>query len=627
MPQSLQQAVLAAEDRSFYANRGFSPTGVVRAALNDLSGGARQGGSTITQQYAKNAFLTQAPTLTRKVKELFLAMKLGQSRSKSEILQDYLNTIYFGRGAYGVQSASQAYFGTDVTKLDPSQAAFLAGIVQSPNNYDPARGPAALKAAQSRWAYVLDGMVAQGWLPAADRAALTFPQVLPPRTENQYAGPTGYLIATAKQELLARKILTQDQLDRGGFAVQTTFVQEWQQAAEAAVAQNQPQGAKPGVRSALASVRPGTGELVAMYGGPDYVTQGFNDATQAANQVGSTLKPFVLAAALENGISLKSRFNGNSPREYPGTEYVRKGTVPNAVGPLPNEDNVSYGMIDLVKALTYSVNTVYMDVGLQVGPAKVRDALVRAGIPDTTKELSANPSIALGVARPSVVELANAYATLAAQGMRADVHVITQVVRANGGVAYQAAKSTQRAFAPDVVSDVTYAMQQVVTSGTGARARAVGRPVAGKTGTTDNNIAAWFAGFTPQLATAVDFFGADAKGNEVSLRDLVGKRVNGADFPTAVWTQYTKTVLQGQPVLPFPPPANVGTAINPSPTPTPTPTPTPVDTPTPTPTPTPSRVPTPTPTPTVTGKGSTTPKCVGVACIYPTTPPPTTGSG
>ncbi len=578
VPLTLQHAVLAAEDRQFYQHGGFSPTGIVRAAWNDLRGGSLEGGSTITEQLVKNYYLTQARTLKRKVDEFVVSIKIEQQLSKDQILEDYLNTIYFGRGAYGVQAAAQAYFRTDVQSLTPAQAAVLASILRSPGGYSPENHLGRL---QARWAFVLDGEVTEGWLTQQQRAAAKFPPIVP-RGVAGPSGPNGYLVAYVQSELAARGI-SADDLASGGLKIYTTIDKNAQAAAIASVNAERPGSDANGVRVGLASVDPKTGGIVAMYGGPDYGRpQYINDATQSIAQAGSTFKAFTLAAALENGITLNSRWDGKSGRVYTDANGSK-------TRPIANEDHKSYGRITLLQAIEDSVNTVFVDVENQpqVGAEKVVDAARRAGIPDDV-QIDPTLSATLGVASPTALDMASAFATFADGGLRNTPTAVQKVVAANGGILYQLTPRPTRQFTQDIAAQVDFALQKVVTDGTGTKARAVGRPVAGKTGTTDSNLSAWFVGYTPQLSTSVVLFRVAPNGRtRESLAGAGGVgRVNGGSFPAAIWTAYTSGALKGKPVEAFP-----VTTLPPAVTASPTPSPTvskPTGSPSPSPSPSPS---------------------------------------
>ncbi len=578
VPDHVQKAVLAAEDRSFYENRGISPTGIARAFWNNLRGGSTQGGSTITQQYAKNAYLSQERTYTRKMKEFFIAVKLDRRDDKDSILEDYLNTIYFGRGAYGIQTAAQTYFGKDAKNLTVEEGAVLASVIRSPANYDPVEDAERL---QGRFDYVLNGMVANGWLEAGERDGMQVPELA--EAKKPRGGTDFYLMDTVRRELKVNGFTDQD-IDLGGLRVTSTFDRRSQRAAVRAVRQERPRENARNVHIGLSAVQPGTGAVVAMYGGQQ--AGRLNEATQARVQPGSAFKAFTLSAALRDGISLKSRFWGNSPFDVPGTDKE-----------VNNEFDRDYGSsVDLVTATEESINTAFVDLSLEMGARKVVEAAVDAGIPEDTPGLTANAVTTLGTASVRNIDMATAYATIAAQGEAAQWYVVEKVKGANGGTRYQATPKTSRAFDEDVMADVTYALQQVVKGGTGAEAQSLGRPAAGKTGTAalrpDTTTSAWFVGFTPQLSAAVDFY----KGTGKADLDGVGGLPTffGGEYPARIWTAFMTAALQGKGVKDFPPPANVGDAVNPQPTSTPTPTETPTETPTPTDT---ATVVPPTPTP------------------------------
>ena len=608
IPEHVKQAIIAAEDRSFYDNRGVSPTGIARAFWSNLRGNSTQGGSTITQQYVKNYYLQPEQSYTRKIKEAFISIKIDQQLTKDEILASYLNTIYFGRGAYGIQTASQAYFGKNVQDLTPTESALLAGVVPAPNSWDPAKNPTK---AQDRWGYVLDGEVQLGFMDAATRAAQVFPPTVEPKKDELYRGPNGYILAAVRDEVLARTDLTEQDLDGAGLRITTTIDKTAQDAAVAAM--NDPKvyptkDRPPTLQAALTAIDPKTGAVRAMYGGPDYLARQRNAATQDIAQAGSTFKPFALVAGLEAGISLQTTFDGRNGQTFPGFDK-----------PVRNFGGSNFGQIDLLKATANSVNTVYVGLNEQVGPAKTVDVAVRAGLPQDTNGLEANPANVLGTSSPHPIDMAHAYATFAAQGMRTTPHLVASVSQ-DGAQVYQPDTKGQRVFAEDVMADTGVALQGVVRSGSGAYAKAVGRPVAGKTGTSSDNKSAWFVGYTPnQLAAAVALYNVGPNGEVLEMPSFGGVReITGGSFPVRIWTAFMKAALQGQPVEQFPPAANVGKAAEPTVTEAPTPTETPTATETPTQTPTPTE----TTTPTATASPSKTDKTTGPP--LPTEPVPTT---
>jgi hypothetical protein len=545
IPLNVRNAVLAAEDRSFYSNRAFSITGIARAVLNNLKGGSLQGGSTITQQYAKTAFLTPERTIQRKIKELVIAIKLENQLSKDQIFESYLNTIYFGRGSYGVQTASQQYFNRNVDQLTNAQAIVISCILRSPGFYDPSYSKENEERLKARFDYVLNGMIEAKTLTPEEAAKVKFPTVAPRVTSGSLSGPKGHIIEAVSKELKSLGF-TEEQLQVGGLTIKTTIDQRAQTAAVDAVNKLTPTKVPENLHIALLAIRPGTGEVVAMYGGSDYLKRQLNDATQAIALAGSTFKPFALIAALEAGIPLTSMWNGDSPQEFDdlGKPYV--------VG---NYGNEGWGQVDLLFATKHSINTVYVPLGQKAGLDRVVDAARRAGIPESVAMMP-TPSVALGPASPHVIDVANSYATFAAQGIKSKPYLVTSVIGSNKGVLYEGKPQTEEVFSKEVMADLTYALKSVVNGGTGAAALALGRPAAGKTGTSQSNASAWFSGYTPQLAATVSFFRDDATESLNGIGGLTS--VTGGSFPARIWTAFMKGALKGEPVMDFPAPSNIG---------------------------------------------------------------------
>ncbi|MFF1902522.1 transglycosylase domain-containing protein [Kitasatospora sp. NPDC058218] len=567
IPLDTQHAVVSAEDRSFYRNRGIDLKGMVRAGWNTLTGRGKQGGSTITQQYVKNYYLTQDRTIERKGRELFIALKVDQQRSKNQILTGYLNSSYFGRGAYGIQSAAHAYYGVDVSGLTLPQGAYLAALLQAPSAYDVKTAtPANRDKAVARWNYTLDGMVQLGFLTTADRAAITFPDPIDPQPATGLSGQSGYLVGVADDYLVSAGIIDTATLKAGGWRITTTFDKPRQDAFVGAVQQELTEELDPrarpatdtDVRVAGASVEPATGRVVAVYGGPDYAKQPYNDVLRQDNQIGSTFKAFDLAAGLTSGrssgdgrpITTETRYDGTSERPVTG------GPTPYAP---PNEDDIDYGNITLRHAMVKSVNSVYAQEGVDAGLAHVRETAVRLGIPDNVPGMDpANTSMTLGTATPSALNLAGAYAGLANHGQAYTPWSVSKLERVNTGGAIDVPKMPEHVpttaldrGAADAVTDV---LRDVVSPrGTGAAALDLGRPAAGKTGTTDSNLSAWFAGFTPELATTVGLFRENPKTHaKEPLSGTAGyERINGGAFPTRIWTAYMADALDGTDVQHF----------------------------------------------------------------------------
>jgi membrane peptidoglycan carboxypeptidase len=633
VPRHVRDAVVAAEDRTFYTNRGIDPKGILRAAFSNARGNATQGGSTITQQYVKIFYLSSDRTLTRKVKEAFVSLKLQQQQSKQEILQGYLNTIYFGRGAYGIQAAAQAYFDKDAQDLTVREGAALAALLNSPENYDPADGEDARARLETRYRYVLAGMDEMGTLPAdvvakAEQRLPKFPKQV---SVSQYAGQRGYLMAMVKRELRDRGF-SDAEIEGGGLRVTTTFQPKVMRAAQAAVRSQRPPGLRQ-LHIGVASVDPRTGALRGVFAGQDYLkSNGGINWAMAGGSPGSAFKPFALAAGIQDGFSLKSTFEGNSPYVFPnGDKVVNEGAG----------DGHDYGSaISLLTATEQSVNTAYIDMtmSMEKGPQKILDLATAMGIPQETNGrpngLTANSGISLGSATINRIDMANAYGAIADGGRAKDWFVISRVKSASGDELYEKKIKSERVLDEDVTRDVSYALQQVVKAGTGRNAQALGRPAAGKTGTATNAdgdvSSSWFVGYTPQLATAVMYVRGD--GND-ALNGYMPSYF-GADYPTRTWTATMEQALRGQPVEQFPPPAFVEASTeveghDPLPTYTPPPSPTKKPSRTPSPTETTSAPPPTTSAPPTTAPPSPTePTDGGSICIPgPCGPPSPSDTG
>ena len=554
VPKYVQEAHIAAEDRTFYQNNGIDISGILRALKTTVTGDAQVGGSTITQQYVKNYFLTQDRTVSRKAKEILLAMKIDGQYSKDQILENYLNTIYYGRGAYGIQSAARTYFGKDVSKLTVPEGAVLASIINAPSLYDPAKGERAKANLEKRVGYVLDGMVTQGWLSEAERSKYTgLPKIKAYQGVHFASGPSGYLTAQVKREL-AKTGLTDAEIDKGGLRIVTTIDKKAQDAAVKAVKDNVPKEVKAG----LVAIKPGDGAIYAMYGGADYAKSQLNSATQAVLQAGSNFKPFAVLGAVREGISTKTKFDGHSPQEFKDVK-------------INNFDHESFGQVDMRRMIAKSINTAFVALNDQVGPRTTRQAAIDAGIPESTLGLGTDLTNVLGTSSPRVIDMASAYSTIASQGVRTTPYIIKKVTSsANPGFVYEAKPDTKRTFNKDVTADTTDAMTATVKpGGTATRiGRELGRPAAGKTGTSEENKSIWFSGFIPQLSVSVGMYKPDAKGNPQQMTDSEGYTLTGATIPADVWLEFMKAVTQDMPIENFPKRAGVGDDKVPTPTPT-----------------------------------------------------------
>ncbi len=549
-----QHAVLAAEDRDFYSESAIDPKAMLRAGWNTATGKGKQSGSTITQQYVKNYYLAQEQTVTRKAKEFFIAIKLDREMSKDDILEGYLNTSYFGRNAYGIQAAAQAYYGMDAKDLTVGQGAYLASLLNAPSEYDVVAHPENKPAALARWNYVLDGMVKKKWITASERSGVKFPEPKQTVIAAGMSGQRGYIVKAVKDYLTDNKILDEDELNAGGYRITTTLQKPKQDAFVKAVndqvmekLDKKDRKVDNYVRAGGASIDPKTGRVVAMYGGIDYTKQYYNNATRRDYQVGSTFKPFVFTAAVQNDSTTQDGRTITPNTVYDGTnKRPVQGWEGGTYAP-ENEDQVSYGQISVRTATDKSVNSVYAQMAVDVDPEKVKKTAVGLGIPSDTPDLTASPSIALGPATASVLDMAEAYATLANHGKRGTYTMIEKITKDGADVVDLPERKTWQAVSREAADTTTSILQSVVDGGTGTAAQAAGRPAAGKTGTAEEDQAAWFAGYTPNLATVVAIMGQDPDtGAHKPLYGALGQpRINGGGYPAQIWAQFTKAALKG----------------------------------------------------------------------------------
>jgi membrane peptidoglycan carboxypeptidase len=648
VPKPVQKAFVAAENKSFYSDSGVDLKGTARGVLNTLSGKGKQGGSTITQQYVKNYYLTQDQTVSRKLKELVISLKVDRRMSKDEILAGYMNTSFYGRDAYGIQAAAQSYYRVDAADLKLEQGAYLAALLQAPNSYDwSIASPTGRKLVRERWDYVLDNMVEEGWLDAGKRAAMKFPVPKDPKAAPGMEGQNGYIVEEANREL-ARQLVAQGsaadmeealtKIKRGGWTITVNIDSKKQKLLEKAVKDQLTSRLDPkerdvdaDVQAGAVSVDPKTGKVLAMYGGTDYVEHYTNNATRDDYQPASTFKPMILAAALEEGattqdgtpITASTVYDGDSKRPV-----VDNGT---RVGFAPeNEDDVDYGDITVQTAMNKSVNSVFAQMGVDVGMQKVLDVAGELGM--DTEGLEAVPAQTLGSMGASPLDMAGAYATLANHGKQVTPTLLKSAEHRATTVDLPDPVGEQ-VISREAADTVTSVLTGVVDDGTARRSVREnplrnGQQVAGKTGTSDDNKSAWFTGYTPDLVTSVGLFGEDDKPPhpQVPMYKAGGeRRVNGGGFPAQIWAQYTFGAMDE--VTRFDLNTTQGAAVRPTRTPTVTPTPTQEPTtqspspsasvsesPSRTPSQTPSQTPTPTPTPTPTR-------------TTPTTTPPANGGG
>ena len=557
IPENVKQAVVAAENRDFWTDKGISVRGMFRAAWVILRGGELQGGSTITQQYTKIMYLNSEQTVTRKFRELFLAYKINKQMTKEEILTDYLNTIYFGRGAYGIEAASKAFFDKNAEDLTVQEAAVLVSVINNPSLFDPGVDEANIPRLQERYTYVLTSMAETGALTSAEASqyAASLPEFPEVKTSERYGGPKGFLLKMVEREL-TQAGFQPGRISGGGLRITTTFDKAAQNAAVEAAQKYTKQAADArdekasDLHAAVASVEVGSGEVLAVYGGPDYVKNSRNWAT-TARPTASTFKAYALAAGLKDGFSLDSRFNGNT--------FTPDGDST----PVRNEFSYQYGSeVSLLRAATDSINTAFVDLTTQIddGPEAVAEMAEAVGAPKGDG-WDLNSRIALGTAEVSPLDQANAYATFANDGTWVAPHVVKEVTDADGEVLYKSDPEEKRVVSEDVSRDVTYALSNVVEQGTGTTVRTLGRPVAGKTGTKDvedNITAAWFVAYTPQISTAVMYVaGKDGNGDLDDFARPGDSTFFGGTYPALTWVDYMQTAVKDLPVKEFEEPAYV----------------------------------------------------------------------
>jgi penicillin-binding protein 1A len=536
----MQLAIVAIEDKRFYQHRGVDLRGIARAVWADVSSKkVVQGGSTITQQFVKNSCVTTKRTISRKLKEAALAWQLEQRWSKDRILTAYLNTIYFGNGAYGIQRAAQTYFDSTAGRLTLPQAALLAGIPADPSRYDPVTNP---KTSRARRLEVLKAMLSQHEISRLDliRAA----RAPLPRAEDVrlpgIQGPAPYFVNYVKQQLI-EKYGTR-RVFGGGLNIQTTIDLRLQKLARKAIegVLTEPSGPS----AALVAIRPLTGEILAMYGGDNFRQSQFNLAVQGERQPGSSFKPFVLATALRQGISPSTTFASKPVLIFMGDRYW----------PVHNYENDYIGSADLATATIVSDNSVFAQLTRLVGPQNVARTARAVGI---TRHLNPYFAIGLGADAVSPLEMARAFSTFANEGRRVDgaafgnrPRAIARVRKASGKMVDDNRPRLRAVLTRDENALLTSILEGVIRSGTGKRARLSDRTAAGKTGTTENYGDAWFVGYTPQLATAV--WVGYPNGLVPMLTQYHGDPVAGGTFPAEIWRAFTQLALAGSDPESFP---------------------------------------------------------------------------
>ena len=556
IPDTVISGVLAAEQHTFYDDPGISISGTARAIL---SGGEAGGGSTITQQMARNYYsgLSQEQTMQRKIREIFISLKLSQQLEQDQILEQYLNTIYFGRNASGIEAAAQAYFDKSVGDLDEAEGAFIGMIIQQPSafaNPEPG-GPHDRAMREDRWPYMKEQLVELNQiepelgLSDSEAQALEFPEPVEYDPEEVDDPKLAYVRNAVIDEIERRyEGITGADIATSGYTVKTSLDEDLMDAADEAF-DVLPDMAEDTMRG-LTAVDPGTGEIKAFHGGSD-AAEVINNSLTHQTQAGSAYKPYVLTAALQDNISMRSMFDGDSPQEFPGLQ-----------SPVQNAGDVSHGPVDLVESTADSVNTSYVELAIRVGEQNVDDLAVDMGVhPDRVETSVRGPLIALGTHQVNTLDMASGYATLAAEGRHFPAHMVTELVDREGNVlepedADELANGTE-VVSNDVAADATHALTQVVENGGGSSAALPdGRPVAGKTGTSSDAVSAWFVGYTPQLSTAVSL--SRFSGEPLQFDGSVAEEIFGGTTSANVWREFMATAMEGQDHQQFPPPQWVG---------------------------------------------------------------------
>jgi penicillin-binding protein 1A len=537
----LKRSVLAIEDAYFYSHKGVNPVGVGRAILvNFKSGDTLEGGSTLTQQLVKNLFLSSEKSLNRKVAEAVLAMRVEQVFAKDQILEMYLNQVFWGRNANGVEAASQNYFDKHAADLNLAESAMMAGIIQAPSEFNPRDN---YKTAKYRQSLVLERLLVLGWAtPAEVKAAKTQPIRLTPIEKSYERSKVPYVTQAVAAELEEK--FGQDLVLKGGLRVQTTIDLKLQRIAEKTAAEAhsdlEAQGANAG-QIALVAVDPRTGFVKALVGGVGSFNKNqFNRAVQARRQLGSSFKPFVYYSAFATGDWGPDSVVDDSPVSYPdGNEmYVPR-----------NYDNTFMGAISVRQAIAISRNIPAIRLGQYVGINKVVENCRKMGI---TSPMIPVVSLPLGAADVTPIEVAGAYATFANGGYKVKTTMIARVTNSNGNIVLDNTPKPTLVLDPYAVAELTDALRGVITNGTGTAASLGGRPVAGKTGTTSDFRDAWFVGYVPQLATAI-WIGNDDY-------SPMSHGVTGGVYVAPIWRRFMERALEGLPVENFPIPSEVNAA-------------------------------------------------------------------
>ncbi|MET8751955.1 transglycosylase domain-containing protein [Streptomyces sp. NPDC004667] len=539
VPEFVQHAVIAAENADFYTDSGVSVTGIGRAAVNIVKGEETQGGSTLTQQYVKNTYLSQDQTVQRKVKELFLALKVSNQRPKTEILEGYLNTSWFGRDAYGIQAASYAYYGIPAHELNPSQGALLAAVLKGAESFDPSLGAENRQRAEDRWSWILDRQVATGSMSAQERAKYTvFPEPKSPVKPTSQAGQIGYLVDIANKYLKSRGGITDKDLAGGGYRVYTTFEKDKVLALTKAVEQVCAERLDPKKRAedqyvqvGAASIRPKDGAVVAVYGGSDAIEHFTNNADTSGVPAASAFKPFVYAAAMEKELEGGERSAEGADRDQDQDPAKPRPTEP------PKES------VNLHSALVNSDHTPFVESGKRIGLKKVKELAVGAGLREESMA-KLEPTFSIGTSTPSAVRLASAYTTFVNQGRATEPYSVVKAERNGVAVDGLGHPKPRRAMSSEAASRVGAALRQVSSNAVGPpKGWGTSPPSwAGKTGPNDRMNSAWYIGATPELSTSVTMFRTKPDVPRLLPMQGVGgpDSERGSAFPPLIWKAYNE---------------------------------------------------------------------------------------
>ena len=558
VPGEVQTAFIAIENKSFYQDQGVDFIGVARGLWNTATGKGKAGGSTITQQYVKNFYLTQDQTATRKLKELVISLKVDQEMEKPEILAGYLNTSYFGRGAYGIQAAAQAYYGVDSDKLTLEQGAYLAAVLQAPSDYDWATaGPNGKRLVMIRFNGVLDNLVEMGKLDPAKRKEMKFQEPIKPKAAPGLEGQKGYLVQAANAELRRQTGMSDAELKAGGWTIELNIDKKNQEALEKAVQDEleskldrKDTAKRPvdqNVQAGATSVNPKTGAIVAMYGGTGLSDHWSNNALRTDYQPGSTFKPVVLASALENKATTQTGKPITPNTFYDGTS--KRPVVGSKIPFNPqNQDDKDFGKeITVQEATNYSVNSVYAQMIVDVKPQAVKKTALALGMRDRDGWPEDKPAMSLGTMSANTVEMAGVYATFDNHGKKTTPTIIKSAEHKD-----RQFKPTppigEQAITRETADTVTKVLTGVVNDGSGNKVKSSAYEAAGKTGTTESNVAGWFTGYTPELVTVVAIFGEEpGTAKQVTLTGTAGGgRAGGSSFPAEIWKAYTLAALKGE---------------------------------------------------------------------------------